>query len=62
MMDKRLAKVTNLWKKFKSQITKEPARDICALAKVKVIRTNEYLLLQVQTNKTPFTAHQQYTH
>jgi len=32
------------------------------LAKVKAIRTNESLLLQVQTNKTPFTAHQQYTH
>jgi len=45
----------------KPKITKEPARDICPLAKVKAIRTNESFLLQEQT-KTPFTVHQQLLH
>jgi len=61
-------KLTKDWQRLisfgkiqKPNITKEPARDICPLAKVKAIRTNESFLLQVQT-KTPFTVHQQYTH
>jgi len=54
--DKSRQMLKNLWQNSKANLSKELARDICPLAKVKAIHTNESFLLQ---DKSAFTIHQQ---
>jgi len=47
--DKGWQRLNDLWQNAKAKNSKEPARVIWPLAKVKAIRTNESFLLQVTT-------------